>query len=341
LWEYVKKEKWESITELADRCHETEQEHGRYLSTAFTARDMMRIVDALGEDGKLRFWGISYGTILGQVVASMFPDRMERVLLDSNSLADAYLTATGTGGPRDAEKSLMHFLDECVEIGPETCRLANYSGPSTTSQDLRTTLVDLFQRLVDTPELPADSGLSPTDYPYGGNSILKELKYAVLNELSSPLTYSAIDEILSYALEGNYKKALTVYQELPSQWNLGTQSFSGIACSDSSFRVETPEDLYSMYQSHLAESSFGDAIAADYIGCGAWRFNAAEGINTNELRNVNTSYPVLIINGAYDPFTSLGFAWQVASRFRGSRMLVHEGVGVSNIPAEVYSRGLS
>lgn len=293
---------------------------------------MMRIVDALGEDGKLRYWGISYGTVLGQVVASMFPDRMARILLDSNTLADSYLTSTGTGGPHDAEKSLLHFFDECVDAGTETCRLANYSGPSTTSDDLRAAVVNLFQKLVNTPELPSDSGLSSTDYPYGGNSILKELKYAVLNELSSPLTYTYVDEILSYALEGNYKKALGVYSESGSEWNRGTESFRGIACSDSSFRVETPEDLYAMYQSHLAESTFGDAIAADYIGCGAWRFEAAEGINTNKLRNVNMSYPVLVVNGAYDPITSLGFAWQVASRFRGSRMLVHGGVGVSTVP---------
>jgi hypothetical protein len=84
-----------------------------------------------------------------------------------------------------------------------------------------------------------------------------------------------------------------------------------------------------MYRAHLAESSFGDAIAADYLGCGAWRFQAAEGVDTDKLRNVNTSFPVLVINGAYDPVTSLTHAWQVSSRFKGSRMLVHEGVGVS------------
>ncbi|KAH8679398.1 Alpha/Beta hydrolase protein [Ilyonectria robusta] len=327
LWSYVKKEKWEAMTSLAETCYETEQEHGRFIGTAFTARDMIKIVDALGEDGKLRYWGISYGTILGQVVASMFPDRIDRLLLDSNSLADDYLTSTGTGGPKDAEKALNYFFDECVQVGPETCALANYSGSDTTAQDLSTAVEKLFQKLVDTPELPADSGLSEADFPYGGNSILQAIKYSLLNLLSSPLSYSTIVQLLSYALEGSYKKALSLSPTDESEWNLGTQSFAGIACSDTSFRVESADDLYAMYQSHLAESTFGDALAADYMNCGAWKFDSAEEINTNELRNVKTSYPVLVINGAYDPFTPLSMAWQVASRFRDSRMIVHEGIG--------------
>lgn len=65
------------------------------------ARDMMQIVDALDEDGLLRYWGkstpiavgksavsnivtlgVSGGTTLGATVAAMFPDRMDKVLLD-------------------------------------------------------------------------------------------------------------------------------------------------------------------------------------------------------------------------------------------------------------------
>jgi hypothetical protein len=42
---------------MADTCAAAQNETGTLLGTAFVARDMMRIVDALGEDGLLRFWG--------------------------------------------------------------------------------------------------------------------------------------------------------------------------------------------------------------------------------------------------------------------------------------------
>jgi pimeloyl-ACP methyl ester carboxylesterase len=56
--------------------------NGTLIGTAFVVRDMMEVVDALGEDGKLRLWGLSYGTLLGMTAAAMFPDRMDRLVLD-------------------------------------------------------------------------------------------------------------------------------------------------------------------------------------------------------------------------------------------------------------------
>ncbi|GHH39169.1 alpha/beta hydrolase [Lentzea cavernae] len=54
-----------------------------HTTTANTARDMERIRKALGER-KISFLGASYGTYLGAVYATMFPDRGDRIVLDSN-----------------------------------------------------------------------------------------------------------------------------------------------------------------------------------------------------------------------------------------------------------------
>lgn len=52
-----------------------------HLSTAYAARDMLQIVEKSGHE-KLRYWGFSYGTILGGVFASMYPDKVERLVSD-------------------------------------------------------------------------------------------------------------------------------------------------------------------------------------------------------------------------------------------------------------------
>ncbi|WBQ08452.1 alpha/beta hydrolase [Kribbella sp. CA-293567] len=54
-----------------------------HLSTANTARDMDRIRIALGEQ-KISYFGVSYGSALGSAYASMFRDRTDRIVLDSN-----------------------------------------------------------------------------------------------------------------------------------------------------------------------------------------------------------------------------------------------------------------
>ncbi|WP_414938388.1 alpha/beta hydrolase [Amycolatopsis sp. cmx-11-51] len=59
-----------------------------HITTANTARDMDRVREALGER-KINYFGISYGTYLGSVYTSLFPERSDRFLIDS---------ATGPGG---------------------------------------------------------------------------------------------------------------------------------------------------------------------------------------------------------------------------------------------------
>jgi pimeloyl-ACP methyl ester carboxylesterase len=53
-----------------------------YITTANTARDMDRIRAALGER-RMSYFGLSYGTYLGAVYATLFPDRTDRIVLDS------------------------------------------------------------------------------------------------------------------------------------------------------------------------------------------------------------------------------------------------------------------
>ena len=59
---------------------------------------MIRIAEALDDDGLLRFWGkcfldpaeswpinclgFSYGTVLGATVAAMFPEKIDKLVLD-------------------------------------------------------------------------------------------------------------------------------------------------------------------------------------------------------------------------------------------------------------------
>jgi CubicO group peptidase (beta-lactamase class C family)/pimeloyl-ACP methyl ester carboxylesterase len=66
---------------IADKC--ADQALVPFLGTPNVARDMDRIRAALGEDA-ITYVGISYGTYLGVAYDSLFPRRVDRMLLDSN-----------------------------------------------------------------------------------------------------------------------------------------------------------------------------------------------------------------------------------------------------------------
>ncbi len=66
----------------AEDCLAHNPELWPHVTTANTARDMDLIRQALGED-KISYLGYSYGSYLGAVYATLFPDQTDRVILDS------------------------------------------------------------------------------------------------------------------------------------------------------------------------------------------------------------------------------------------------------------------
>lgn len=79
---------------IADACARNGGALLRQISTRNEARDIDRIRDALGEP-RLSAWGESYGTYVGAVYATMFPERTHRVVLDSSDDPDPRLVGRG------------------------------------------------------------------------------------------------------------------------------------------------------------------------------------------------------------------------------------------------------
>ncbi|CAI6092942.1 unnamed protein product, partial [Clonostachys chloroleuca] len=91
LWGEVKGGTWDDFGNFAGDCETSMRKYGPHMGTVTAARDMLSIVDSLQEGGKLKYWGVSYGAILGQYFAALFPDQFDRMLLDSVPRLDDYL----------------------------------------------------------------------------------------------------------------------------------------------------------------------------------------------------------------------------------------------------------
>ncbi|KAE8365932.1 Alpha/Beta hydrolase protein [Aspergillus caelatus] len=333
MYSLLKRKAWNDAKVLVDACYEDQQETGRFLGTTFVARDMLKIVDALNEDGKLRFWGRSYSTILGQTFAAMFPDRIDRMLLDSVVLNDDYHAGHWITATKAAEDALYNFFTECINAGTTDCPvIANFTGPATTPDDLMKEMHKAFQELVDNPvTLPDDYEPLPWWQP-GGMDLLTELKYTIFSLLYRPEQYPAVYTYILTALTRDYgivinpPQAAAAAATIPPTWNQGANNFHGIACADSHFRANKPEDMYSLVQSQAVTGSFADAFSPQVWPCAQWKFKAAEQFE-GPYHGINTSYPILFINSPYDPVTPLSNALEASARYLGSRVVVHGGHG--------------
>ncbi|MCE7002266.1 alpha/beta hydrolase [Kibdelosporangium philippinense] len=68
--------------DYANACTAKNGELLNHLKTTDTANDMESIRKALGQE-KINYYGFSYGTYLGQVYSTLFPDRVRRMVFDS------------------------------------------------------------------------------------------------------------------------------------------------------------------------------------------------------------------------------------------------------------------
>lgn len=147
--------RWSMTQAFGASCRLSQQDQHdpdikQYMSTAFVARDMLEITERHAEyvakqlgqaaakkvtkqfaphgtyvpgQSKLQYWGFSYGTYLGSTFASMFPDRVGRLVLDGVVSEYDYNRSLGNGSLVDAEKALLSFYTFCFNSGPYQCPL--------------------------------------------------------------------------------------------------------------------------------------------------------------------------------------------------------------------------
>ncbi|KAH6880366.1 TAP-like protein-domain-containing protein [Thelonectria olida] len=274
---------------------------GRFISTPFVARDMLRVVDALKEDGLLRYWGLSYGATLGQTFAAISQN------------ARTYYLGYSTFTTRNADDAVTEILRQCIKVGPKKCALADYAGSDTTPEKLSSALANALQDLLD-----EGTAKSLDNYLK-----IKELLFWDLYKPS--LLLRAIKKI-AFALNGDWKGFRKEFMKTPVKPGVNQNTLLGIACGDSSFRAGSPEELYAVIKMQARESMFADVTETQAWWCSHWKFEAAERYE-GDFSNITTSFPIMFVNGPLDPVTPLSGAFETSIAFKGSRVLVQNGFG--------------
>jgi pimeloyl-ACP methyl ester carboxylesterase len=84
-----------------------------HLGTENVVRDMDAIRAAMGFD-KTSYLGYSYGTFIGALYAQMFPERTDRVALDSVMAPELDYRAVRHGQAKGMQSSVTAFAEDCL-----------------------------------------------------------------------------------------------------------------------------------------------------------------------------------------------------------------------------------
>ncbi|KAI9327210.1 alpha/beta hydrolase fold-domain-containing protein [Obelidium mucronatum] len=291
-----------------------------HMGTTQVARDMDEIRKALGDD-VLNYYGFSYGTMLGTVYVSMFPDRVGRAIIDGVMNPLTYM-----GGPIfkdtpgdvvDSDELFKVFAHECDKAGPTRCALSHPKHK--TSHRIHNFLKDLESRplVVEGSEVP-----SILDAPRTAT--------AIYNALYRPSGWSKFARDLASAMAGNATELVNPFlgdvDSCPIMDSSADNGLPGVTCLDTIGNdVSLKEWEKASEKGEDVSRLFGRASVWQYLVCKYWQVKPVErftGPWNNMLRNK------LLIGNTLDVITPLRNAKTVERILKGSSVLLHhDGYG--------------
>ncbi|KAH8673478.1 Alpha/Beta hydrolase protein [Xylariales sp. PMI_506] len=306
-------------------------EYARFLNTPQTAADMNSILDAVGQ-ADMVYWGFSYGTLLGQTYAALFPERSRRIIIDGVVNAhEWYDSRLNEQSLEDAERVFAGFTDECVAAGEERCALA---GSGKTGAGLRAELLDLVAGL---RVQPVDVYVSREQH--GVITAEQVLLNAIFVALYTPQSWPALADRLAELLAGNatgfflqyglQKSLVEILGDVNTfiKMNDGTSGPDGWPAGRDAF--------LDIMEPYWASSLFGQSQGRVYYLKQQWviprthnfSFADAAGASGDDPGAIKTAHPLLILNTSYDPVCPLSSAKVARELFEGSQIVELKAYG--------------
>ena len=303
----------EDSTGFVEGCTKNYGDTLRFYSTEATARDMDLMRAAMGDE-QISYLGISYGTYLGAVYATLFPDRVRAMALDSayepngDTVDEQYLTQI---------VGFEHAFDDWVswcETNAECAFSADDVGARW--DDLRTTLDE-----------------SPLTGAEGRTVNQSTLDTATQAALYSESDWPVLGTALQNAVEGDGDGLLSLADSYKGRNADGTfdtlfQSIGIIECA-SGIEQQPPSDPEALVAKIKEQAPrFGADVTVDDLtdtdsGC-------SELMPPQQPVEIDYTAggPVVIIGGTNDPATPIRWAEEMtAGMGPNARMVTYTGEG--------------
>ncbi|RDA90660.1 hypothetical protein CP533_6822 [Ophiocordyceps camponoti-saundersi (nom. inval.)] len=305
-------------------CADTMKGYGKYINTPQTAADMNSILDAVGQQ-RMLFWGFSYGSLLGQTYAQLYPDRSSRIIIDGvTDFFDWYEEPILRGDFVDTTNVLDGFLDECAKAGA-SCELAKH-GP--TKKELQQKLMGFLRDLSAHP-MPVYVDIfkqGVLDY----STVLNEMIYS---SLFAPSTWPLLARRLAQIMDGNATEVFLAHGDYDlgeTGRTDGNDEVNDIVeindgLSGPEHWPEGRKGLVNMLKPWYESSPFFFQMNREYYAKQQWTIE--KGHDFVPKRKVRTTHPMLIISTTYDPICPLVSAKRSQETFENSSLIEIKGYG--------------
>jgi len=280
----------QAVAKLCRRIDESKGDDSifRHMSTPNSARDMLSIIHAWdewrssGEEnreaakaaqlnnheeersislrGKLVYWGFSYGTLLGATFATMFPDKVGRMVLDGVVHADYYVSPMWERSVVDADAIWDKFFIYCADKGFACDFYRAGDGP----EYVRRRFSNLLASLEEHPSILFPPG---TNMPslITASDVKKTVFFAGL--YAPTIGFPVIAKLLDHILTDRMGELFPDVDTMAVCGNLTLplwpdDAMKAIACGDKRRKLkENPAELQRRFEKAAPYSWFADVVS--------------------------------------------------------------------------------
>ncbi|MGA9746316.1 MAG: alpha/beta hydrolase [Nocardioides sp.] len=297
------------LRDFGDGCLATSGGLAEHMSTQEAARDIDVLRAALG-DGRLSYFGASYGTFLGATYAELFPDRVGRLVLDG--ALDPSLTSLDLNlvQAKGFETALRAYVGACVDRGG--CFLGGSVDAGT--RRIRA-LLDQVERE------PMDAGSRTL---FAGNAVL-----GVWAPLYNESFWPTLDVALRSAFGGDGSVLLSLSDSYVSRGADGyldnsLEALYAVNCLDHDDAIASSEVAKHLPRFEKASPTFGAIFAYSLSSCSQWPIRTGR---VPEPITAAGAPPILVVGTTRDPATPLEWAEALADQLESGVLVRRDGDG--------------
>jgi len=299
------------VQRLGAGCVDRSGDLAAHVSTIEAARDMDVLRSALGE-GRLDYFGASYGTKLGATYADLFPDRVGRFVLDGAvdlSISSRELSLEQAAG---FETALRAYVQNCID-STDSCLLG-----SSVDEGLAT-ISGLIED-VDARPLPTDSDRELTV----GNAF-----YGIVAPLYVRDYWFLLSAALKAGLDGDGTALLELSDLYTSRGPDGytdnsAEALYAINCLDDPYAIAPSQVAAQLPAFEKASPTFGEVFAWGLTGCRGIQVESAE--KPRRVRAEGAA-PIVVVGTTRDPATPYAWAEHLADQLASGVLVSRDGDG--------------
>ena len=290
------------------------------LSTDNVARDLDQVRAAIGEE-QITFYGASYGTVVGPMYATLFPDRVRQMVIDAPVDTDLW-----QNDPLRLLDEVARSNEETLDLWFETCRAEGVEACPFGDGDPEAAFDALIADLEAEPlQVPPAEGSTPGGTLDGAMALEAVRAAAGVRALWPSLTAGLLD---AQQGDGTFLHFLLTHVTVaPFGGPFATlqEPHTAVRCVDWPALRNLGEHHAAAREITARGERLGSRAAYSALNCARWPAENKDRF-TDELTGAGAP-PILVVGGEVDNVSPYHWAEAMTERLEDAVLLTRTGVG--------------